>query len=136
MALASASPPEMLLAAFAATAVILAAVGLFGVIATMVRHRTGEFGIRMALGATPGGVRRLVMGRGLAVAAAGTMAGIGGALVAIRLLTDLLFEVGPSDLVTLGLATALILGVAALATFIPAQATKRVDPGISLRAEG
>ncbi len=150
VALASASPLEalldqpraqprlnaMLLAAFAATAVILAAVGLFGVIATMVRQRTGEFGIRMALGATPAGVRRLVMGRGLAIAAAGAMAGIGGALVTSRLLADLLFEVGPSDLVTLGLATALILGVAAIASLIPAQASMGIDPGISLRGEG
>ncbi len=150
VALASASPFEtlldqpraqprlnaMLLAAFAATALILAAVGLFGVIATMVRYRTGEFGIRMALGATPAGMRRLVMGRGLAIAAAGTATGIGGALVTSRLLTDLLFEVGPSDLITLGLAAALILGVATVASLIPAQVSMGIDPGISLRGDG
>ena len=126
----------LLLAAFAAAAVLLAAVGLFGVIATMVRQRTRELGIRMALGATPGGMRRLVMGRGLAIAVAGTMAGIGGALVTSRLLTDLLFEVGPWDRVTLAIAAALILGVAAIASFYPAQASMRIDAGISLRSDG
>ncbi len=149
VALASASPLEtlldqpraqprlnaILLAAFAATAVILAAVGLFGVTATMVRHRTAEFGIRMALGGTPGGMRRLVMGRGLTIAAAGTATGIGGALVTSGLLTDLLFEVGPSDLLTLGIGTALILGVAALASWLPARAAMALDPGATLRSD-
>jgi hypothetical protein len=81
-------------------------------------------------------MRRLVMGRGLAIAAAGTATGIGGALVTSRLLTDLLFQVGPSDLITLGLATTLILGVAAVASLIPARMSMGIDPGISLRGEG
>ena len=149
VALASASPLEtlldqpraqprlnaILLAVFAATAVTLAAVGLFGVIATMVRHRTAEFGIRMALGGTSGGICRLVMHRGLAIAAAGTATGIGGALVTSRLLTDLLFEVGPSDFLTLGIGTALILGVAALASWLPARAAMALDPGATLRSD-
>jgi predicted permease len=125
----------LLLLVFAATAVLLAAVGLFGVMATMVRQRTRELGIRMALGATAGEMRRIVMGRGLAIAAAGTATGLVGALAASGLLTSLLFEVSPLDGLTLGIVVALLIGVAVVASFIPALATTRIDPVLALRAD-
>ncbi|MBI4499575.1 MAG: FtsX-like permease family protein, partial [Gemmatimonadetes bacterium] len=126
----------LLLAVFAGAAAALAAVGLFGVMATMVRQRTRELGLRMALGATTGDLRRMVMGRGLAIATAGVTVGLVGALLANRLLVAMLYEVSPTDGVTLGVIAWLLLGVAALATAIPARASTRIDPAIALRAEG
>jgi len=125
----------LLLAVFALAGVALAAVGLFGVMATMVRRRTRELGIRMALGATAGDVRRMVMHRGLAIATAGTLAGLLGSLAANRLLVAMLYEVSPTDGVTLAAVAALLLGVATIATFIPARSSTRIDPAIALRAE-
>ncbi len=125
----------LLLAVFALAGVALAAVGLFGVMATMVRRRTRELGIRMALGATAGNVRRMVMHRGLAIATAGTLAGLLGSLAANRLLVAMLYEVSPTDGVTLAAVAALLLGVATIATFIPARSSTRIDPAIALRAE-
>jgi putative ABC transport system permease protein len=125
----------LLLAAFALAAVALAAVGLFGVLATMVRQRTREIGVRMALGATPAAVTRLVLRRGLLLAAAGTAAGLLLALAANRLLAALLFGVSSTDAVTLGAAALGLLAVAALASLLPARAGGRVDPAVALRAE-
>ena len=118
----------VLLTGFAAAAVLLAAVGLFGVISTMVRQRTRELGIRMALGAPPAGLHRLVMRRGLAIAAAGTVAGIAGSLLTSRWLVDLLFEVSASDPLTLVLAAGLALGTAVVACLAPARASTTIDP--------
>jgi putative ABC transport system permease protein len=115
--------------------VLLAAVGLFGVLATMVRQRTRELGVRMALGATPGMVTRLVLGRGLALALVGTAVGLALALAANRLLAALLFGVSPTDAVTLGAAALALLVVAAVASLVPARAGGRVEPGVALRAE-
>ena len=114
----------------------LAAVGLFGAMATMVRQRTRELGVRMALGATAPDLRRMVMGRGLAIAAAGSALGLVGALLANRLLSALLYEVAPTDLVTLAAVTGFLVGVAALASLVPAQSSTRIDAVIALRAEG
>jgi putative ABC transport system permease protein len=125
----------LLLAVFAVAAVALAAVGLFGVMATMVRQRTQELGIRLALGAAPRDLRRMVIRRGLAIGTAGLVAGVLGALLANRLLVALLYEVSPTDGVTLVVAAGLLLGVAGLASAIPAQLSTRVDPVIVLRAE-
>jgi putative ABC transport system permease protein len=125
----------IVLALFAAAAVSLAAIGLFAIIATMVRQRTHELGIRMALGATPGNVRMLVMVRGLSLALAGAAVGMGGALATSRLLSALLFEISPTDAVTLLSVAALILGVAAVASFVPARLSMRIDPVIALRSE-
>ena len=126
----------LLLAVFAGSAVALAAVGLFGAMATMVRQRTRELGVRMALGATARDLRRMVMGRGLAIAAAGSALGLVGALLANRLLSALLYEVAPTDLVTLAAVTGFLVGVAALASLVPAQSSTRIDAVIALRAEG
>jgi ABC-type antimicrobial peptide transport system permease subunit len=115
--------------------VFVAATGLFAVMATMVRQRTREMGVRMALGATAGHVRRMVLRRGFAIGAAGTLAGIAGALVANRLLSALLYEVSPTDGVTLAASAVSLIAVAILATVIPARASTRIDPAITLRGD-
>jgi putative ABC transport system permease protein len=125
----------LLLAVFAGAAVVLAAVGLFGAMATMVRQRTRELGVRMALGANAGDLRRMVLGRGLTIAAIGSALGLIGALVANRLMLGLLYDVTPTDLATLVAVTAFLIVVSALASLIPARATTRIDPVAALRAE-
>jgi putative ABC transport system permease protein len=126
----------LLLAIFAGAAVALAGVGLFGVMATTVRQRTRELGIRMALGATAPDLRRMVMRRGLALAAAGLAAGVLGALATNRLLVAMLYAVSPTDAFTLAAVALLLLGISALATLVPARSSTRIDPVIALRAEG
>ena len=125
----------LLLAIFAAAAVALAAVGLFGVMATMVRQRTRELGVRMALGATARDLRALVMRRGLVIALSGAAVGLLVAIGSNRLLSAMLYEVSPTDAVTLTLVAALLLTVAALATLIPARSSTRIDPVVALRAD-
>jgi putative ABC transport system permease protein len=126
----------LLLAVFAVAATILAAVGLFGVMATMVRQRTRELGVRMALGATARDIRDLVVGRGLAIGVAGASAGLAGALAANRLLAAMLYEVSPADAVSLAAVAAFLLAVALIATLIPARSSARIDPVIALRVDG
>jgi putative ABC transport system permease protein len=149
VALASAAPFEtlleaplaeprlnaVLLAAFAGAAVLLAAVGLFGVMATMVRLRTRELGVRMALGATASDIARLVLRRGMALTAAGAALGLVGAIAANQLLSAMLFEVTPTDLPTLAVVVVLLLVVAAFASFIPARASARIEPLVAMQAE-
>ena len=125
----------LLLSVFAVAAVVLAAVGLFGVMATLVRQRTRELGVRMALGATAADIGRLVLRRGMTLAGAGTMLGLIGALMANRLLAALLFDVTPTDVTTLALVATLLLVVGALATLIPARSSTRIAPAVALRAE-
>jgi predicted permease len=125
----------MVLALFAIAAIALAAIGLLAVIATMVRQRTHEFGIRMALGATSGRVRRMIMVRGISLAAAGVAIGIAAALAVSRLLAALVFEISPTDAATVVGVTVLMLGVATIASFIPAWLSMRVDPVTALRSE-
>jgi len=125
----------LLLAVFAGAAVVLAGVGLFGAMATMVRQRTRELGVRMALGANAGDLRRMVMGRGLTIAAIGSALGLIGALLANRLLLGLLYDVTPTDLATLTAVTGFLIVVAAVATLIPARTSTRIDPVVALRAE-
>jgi putative ABC transport system permease protein len=125
----------LLLAVFAAAALTIATVGLFGVMAAMVRQRTRELGIRLALGAAPRDLQRMVMRRGLTVATGGVLVGLLGAFLANRLLVPLLYHVAPTDGMTLLVATAVLLGVASLATAIPARLSTRVDPLLALRAD-
>lgn len=125
----------LLLAVFACAAVVLAAIGLFGVMATMVRQRTREFGIRMALGADRRDLMRMVVRRGVMIAAPGIAVGIAGALFANRLLSSLLYEVNATDLPTLAAVGALLLLVASGASFAPARSSTRVNPTDALRAE-
>jgi len=124
-----------LVAGFAVTALVLAVVGLAGVLGYSVSQRTSEIGVRLALGARPGQIVRLVVGEGLALAAAGTLAGAAGALALGGALTSLLFGVSPFDArVYVGLA-ALLTAVAAVACYVPARRAALVDPIAALRAE-
>jgi putative ABC transport system permease protein len=126
----------LLLAVFAAAATVLAAIGLFGVMATMVRQRTRELGVRMALGATAWDIRGLVVARGLIIALLGAAAGLAGALAANRLLAAMLFEVSPADAVSLVAVALFLLAVALIATLIPARSSTRIDPVVALRVDG
>jgi predicted permease len=124
-----------LLVAFAVTALVLAAVGIAGVMTYVVSQGTRELGIRLALGASPGQVRSEVVWQGLGLAALGATLGLAGAVALARSLRSVLFGVAPTDILTFA-ATAVLLGLVALAaSYGPAQRAARVDPLISLKAE-
>ena len=125
----------LLLSIFAVAALVLAAVGLYGIMASAVNQQTRELGIRMALGATAGGVRNMVMRQALTVAIAGTVVGLVGAIGGARLLTSMLFEVAPSDPATLASVSVLLLVIAGCAAYIPARRATKIDPAKALRAE-
>ena len=125
----------LLLAVFATASVALAAVGLFGVMAAMVRQRTRELGVRMALGASTSTIGRMILGRGLLLAGAGTALGLAGALVTNRLVAGMLFEVRPSDVPTLVTVSVMLLVVAALSAAVPARWSTRIEPAVALRAD-
>jgi putative ABC transport system permease protein len=124
-----------LMGAYAALALLLAAVGLYGVMAYTVAQRTHEIGVRLALGAQPLDVLRMVLRRGLLLAWVGLLLGLAGALAVGRLLQSLLFKVSASDPLTLVAVAALLLLVAALASYGPARRATRVDPLVALRYE-
>ncbi len=124
-----------LLGGFAATALLLAAIGLYGVIAQSVAQRRREIGIRIALGASPGNVVRLVLSGGAALVGLGLAGGIAGALGAGRFLSGILYGVGPGDPVSLAGAAALLALVALAAHWLPARRAARVDPIAALRSE-
>jgi predicted permease len=124
-----------LLALFGGLALILAAVGVYGVLSYSVNQQTHEIGIRMALGAQPSSVLWLVIGQGLQLAAAGLALGLIGALVAMRVLASLLFGVSTHDPVTFAGVSFVLLAAAVLACYIPARRATRVDPIIALRYE-
>ena len=120
---------------FALTALLLAAVGLYGVMAYTVAQRTTEFGIRMALGAQPGDVLRLVFVNGARLAALGLLLGVIAALLMTGALSPLLFNVKANDPFALAGVAALLTTIAAFACFIPARRATKVDPMVALRAE-
>lgn len=124
-----------LLSAFGLVALLLAAIGLYGVMASLVREQTRELGIRLALGATQQRVCGAVLRRALVVTTAGAVVGLAGALATSRLLTRLLYQVSPTDPVTLLGVSALLLGVAFLAAYLPARRATLIDPVKALRAE-
>jgi predicted permease len=125
----------LLMSSFGAVALLLAAIGLFGVMATLVRDQTREIGVRMALGATPGRVRAEVLRRAGVIAGIGVVVGFVAALLTSRLLTVLLFQVSPTDPISLGVACFVLLGVAAAAAYLPARRATSIDPAQALRAE-
>lgn len=125
----------LLLGSFAVLALVLAVVGVHGVLSYAVEQRRREMGIRMALGAQRSSVLGMVVREGMLLSLVGTALGILGALAATRLLGALLFGVGPTDAATFALVTAIILIAAALASFLPARAATAIDPATSLRAE-
>ena len=124
-----------LVGAFAMVALILALIGAYGVTSYLVSQRTKELGVRLALGAEPSRVSRLVVGEGMRVAGAGVLAGVVIALVATRLVSTLLYGVSPRDPLTFGVVVVMLLGVSALANYLPARRAARVDPLTALRQD-
>lgn len=120
---------------FGGLATLLAAVGLFGLASYNVTQRTNEIGIRMALGAQASGVARLILRDSLILVVVGVAAGIAGVLLAGRLVASLLFELAPTDPVTVAQAACVLVGVAAVAAYLPARRAARVDPLTALQEE-
>ncbi|MGH7669595.1 MAG: ABC transporter permease [Gemmatimonadaceae bacterium] len=125
----------LLLTIFAVLALLLACVGIYGVVAYLVRHRAREIGIRVALGAGRGNILRLVIGEGLRMAAVGTAAGAIGAIALTRLMTAELFGVSPHDPVTFVAVAGILVFVAVFACYWPAREALRVDPIVALKSE-
>jgi putative ABC transport system permease protein len=124
-----------LISMFAGLALVLAALGLYGVVAYSVSQRTTELGIRMALGAQPGSILKLVVFRATGLAAIGLVIGIAATLAGTRVVSRFLFGVSTTDPVTLGITCLIILLVAITASLVPALRAAKVDPAIALRAE-
>ena len=113
----------------------LAALGTYGVIAYLVSQGTREIGIRMALGATPERVSRMVLGSGMTVAVLGIIAGLAGSLLVVRLVRSLLFNVAAYDPLTFVLAVGSLIVMAMIAAYVPARRASRIDPVSSLRSD-
>ena len=124
-----------LLGAFAAFALVLAAVGIYGVMSYLVTQSTHDIGVRVALGAQPGNIVGLVVRQGMELAAIGILVGLAGAAALTRVMASLLFGVSATDALTFGAVAALLAAVAFAATAIPARRATRVDPMVALREE-
>jgi predicted permease len=125
----------MMLGLFAALALVLATIGIYGVMAYMVSQGTREIGIRLALGATQTNILRLVVRQGMTLALTGVAIGLAGALILTRLMRSLLFGVQSTDPLTFIAIAALLTLIALLASYIPARRAARIDPMVSLRCE-
>jgi putative ABC transport system permease protein len=125
----------VLLGSFAALALVLAAIGIYGVLAYSVARRTHEIGVRVALGARHADVVRLVLGQGLRVTAIGIVFGVAGALGLTRFLQSLLYEVQPTDPPTFAVVLLLLGSVSFVASYLPARRAMHVDPIVALRYE-
>jgi ABC-type antimicrobial peptide transport system permease subunit len=124
-----------LIGLFSLVALILSAIGIYGLMHYFVVQRTNEIGVRMALGARYGDVLALVLRQGLTLACLGIMVGFVGALGLTRLLSSLLFGITATDPLTFATAPVILLGVAALACWIPARRAARIDPVLAVRQE-
>jgi predicted permease len=124
-----------LLSVFASIALLLASVGVYGVVAFGVARRTREFGIRMALGAERAQVARLVLGQGARLAGAGTLVGVVAAAILAGAMQSLVFGVPPRDALSFGGAAGVLLAVALVASYLPARRAASVDPAVTLRCE-
>jgi ABC-type antimicrobial peptide transport system permease subunit len=124
-----------ILGIFAIGAFLLACVGIYGVMAYAISQRSGEIGLRMALGARRSDIVRIVLSEAGLIVVAGVGAGLMGSLVLTRFLQTLLFDIKPTDPLTFGTLTILLAGVALLASFIPARKASRLDPLVALRHE-
>jgi putative ABC transport system permease protein len=125
----------LLLAIFSGLTLLLAAIGIYGVMSYTVSLRIPELGVRMALGAQRGDVFRLVVGHGLALAVIGVAAGLAGSFIVTRFMATLLFGVTPTDPATFACVALLLAVVALVASYIPARRAMRVDPVVALRHE-
>ncbi|HEX3867002.1 MAG TPA: FtsX-like permease family protein [Gemmatimonadaceae bacterium] len=125
----------VLLAAFAAIAVLLASVGICGVMSFTVARRTHEIGIRVALGAPPSSVLRMIVRQGMAVALGGAAVGTGAALLLTRFMRGVLFGVAPRDALTFGVGLVVLSAVALLASYVPARRATGADALVALRAD-
>ena len=127
--------PSGRLGGFAALALLLASLGVYSVMAHLVAFRTSEIGLRMALGASPASVMRMVLANGRRLTLVGIAVGIAGALAVSRLMQQLLFEVDPADPLVYVAPSVTLLLVAECASWFPARRATRIDPVIALRSE-
>jgi len=123
------------LTGLATVTLAIASVGLYGVVAFAVSQRTREFGVRMALGASTADLLTVVFREGAKLASAGLVLGVVGSVAAARLLSTLLYGIDPTDGVSFGLGSGLLMLVAAAATYLPARRAARLDPTVALRAD-
>jgi putative ABC transport system permease protein len=122
-----------LIGIFAVVAAVLVAVGLYGVLSTVVRQRTAEVGVRIALGAAPASILRLVVGHGLRLSAAGLVLGLAAAFALTRAMATMLVGVTAGDPATFGTMAAVFFAIAAVSSWLPAQRAAALDPTVALR---
>ncbi len=125
----------ILIGLFASVALLLTALGLYGVISYSVSRRTQEIGTRMAISAHPANILKLVVAQGMLLTVVGLLAGLAGATLISRLLVSLLFGVSPTDFATYTVMSVVLCSVSALASYIPARRAARIDPMAALRYE-
>jgi putative ABC transport system permease protein len=126
---------SVVLATFSILALAMASIGIYGVMNYLVIQRTREFGIRLSIGASQMDIRRLVLGRAAVLIGAGTIVGLGGSVLLVRLIANLLFGTAPLDPLTFAAVPVVLATVALLASYLPARRAMRVDPMIALRYE-
>ena len=124
----------LLFSVFGLVALVLAAGGIYGVLASLVAQRTREIGIRLALGGKPGGVIRRLIGEGLVLGGIGLAVGLVVAAIAAHSIESMLFQIKPTDLVSYGTIAAIVLGVSVIASYVPARRAAAIDPIETLRA--